>query len=174
LNSRLICPGKSDVVRGRNLLGQWGLDIQRPIVIIHPGSGGRRKCWCLENFLGVAERVSVWPAEVIFLLGPAELERFSREELAEISRFGRCVEDISLGDVCALLSCTDFYVGNDSGITHLAGAMGVKTVAVFGPTEPEVYRPIGPSVNIVHQIDADFAERPSAEFQEEVCEKLRI
>jgi ADP-heptose:LPS heptosyltransferase len=70
-----------------------------------------------------------------------------------------------------LLSCESkkgAFLGNDSGITHLAAAMGVKTIAVFGPTNPEVYSPIGPAVTVVASSDTDFAKKPSASLQQEL------
>jgi ADP-heptose:LPS heptosyltransferase len=41
------------------------------------------------------------------------------------------------------------YVGNDSGVSHLAAALGVPTIAVFGPTDPTVWAPLGPKVAVV-------------------------
>jgi ADP-heptose:LPS heptosyltransferase len=43
------------------------------------------------------------------------------------------------------------YLGNDSGITHLAAMLGVPTVAIFGPTDPAIWRPMGPSVKVIHE-----------------------
>jgi ADP-heptose:LPS heptosyltransferase len=42
-------------------------------------------------------------------------------------------------------NCADCFIGNDSGISHLAWAMGKKTIALFGPTNPAQYRPLGPN-----------------------------
>ncbi len=43
------------------------------------------------------------------------------------------------------------YLGNDSGITHLAAMLGVPTVAIFGPSDPAVWRPVGPSVEVIQE-----------------------
>jgi len=71
-----------------------------------------------------------------------------------------------------LLSCADAFLGNDSGITHLAAALGVKTLAIFGPTNPDIYRPVGPAVKVVVSSDSDFAKKPSASLQQELLETL--
>ena len=42
------------------------------------------------------------------------------------------------------------YLGNDSGITHLAAMLSVPTVAIFGPTDPKIWRPVGPFVKVIH------------------------
>ncbi len=56
---------------------------------------------------------------------------------------------LELAEAGAVLSECALYVGNDSGITHLAAGLGVPTVAVFGPTDPAVWRPLGPRVRVV-------------------------
>jgi ADP-heptose:LPS heptosyltransferase len=79
---------------------------------------------------------------------------------------------LSLTQVLELLSCADAFLGNDSGVTHLAAALGVKTIAVFGPTNPDLYSPIGPAVTVVASSDMDFAKKPSAKLQKELLEAL--
>jgi len=49
-----------------------------------------------------------------------------------------------------LLQCR-CYLGNDSGITHLAAMLGVPTVAIFGPTDPAISRPVGPFVKVLQR-----------------------
>jgi ADP-heptose:LPS heptosyltransferase len=56
---------------------------------------------------------------------------------------------MSVGQVAALLARCRLYVGNDSGLTHLAAAVGAETVAVFGPTDPAVWAPRGSRVRVV-------------------------
>jgi ADP-heptose:LPS heptosyltransferase len=65
----------------------------------------------------------------------------------------------------AILSCCRGYLGNDSGITHLAAALGIKTVAIFGPTDPAIYAPIGPAVTILRNNTTDFTNSTSEELQ---------
>lgn len=64
-----------------------------------------------------------------------------------------------------LISASQGYIGNDSGVTHLSGSMGQKTLAIFGPTNPNVYKPIGPKVAVVNPEPASFTEN---------CEKSQI
>ena len=56
-----------------------------------------------------------------------------------------------LGELADGLAGARVYIGNDSGITHLAGAVGTPTVALFGPTDPEVWAPRGERVRCVRQ-----------------------
>jgi ADP-heptose:LPS heptosyltransferase len=110
--------------------------------------------------------------EVIFLLGPAEMERLSVSAIGRIETISRILTNLSLADVLAVLSNAGGYIGNDSGITHLAAAMGVKTISVFGPTNPEVYSPTGPAVTVVASSRADFTKKPSAKLQKKLLAAL--
>jgi heptosyltransferase III len=117
------------------------------ILAIHPGSGSRRKNWEPEKFAGVAD----WAggcAEILLVSGPAE--EGSAESMRAIKRARPILADgLSLPRLAALIAECSAYLGNDSGITHLAALTGIPTVAVFGPTDPAVWGPAGPAVHIV-------------------------
>jgi len=161
-----------DIAQGKELLQETGLELGNRLVVIQPGSGGPSKCWHLDNFLAVAKELGSEGFDVIFLLGPAELDRFSDTTIKNISSVTRCLTDLSLMQVLGLLSCAYAFVGNDSGITHLAAGLGVRTLAVFGPTNPAVYRPIGPAVTVFENNTAAFATKPSASLQRELLDVL--
>jgi ADP-heptose:LPS heptosyltransferase len=168
----MIRPTPADMNKGKEILAEAGVMPTCKPVIIHPGSGGAHKCWQLDNFLSVARMLAGESAEVVFLLGPAEIERFSAPAIARIEDVGGILTNLSLVDVLAVLSCAAGYVGNDSGITHLAAALGIRTVAVFGPTDPAVYGPLGPAVTILHSHASDFAGAISETLQQQICEAL--
>jgi ADP-heptose:LPS heptosyltransferase len=164
----LIKATKADINRGRELLEEIHVDSSEKLVVIQPGSGGSHKCCHLDNFLVVAEGLVSKNIQVIFLLGPAEVEQFSDATIKKITGATKCLTDLSLTQVLELLSCADAFLGNDSGITHLAAAMGVKTIAVFGPTNPDLYSPIGPDVTVITNSDTDFTKKPSVSLQQEL------
>jgi ADP-heptose:LPS heptosyltransferase len=119
------------------------------LLVIHPGSGGKKKRWTLEGFIRVARW---WKAEmnrhVVILLGPAEEHeevRWRNEGIVEHA--------LPLQHVGALLSRADVYVGNDSGISHFAGALGARGVVLFGPTSFEQWRPLGGALTVVANTD---------------------
>jgi ADP-heptose:LPS heptosyltransferase len=171
-NETFIKATKSDIHKGKELLKEIDVDAGKKLVMIQPGSGGSNKCWHIDNFLAIAEQLGSEGIEVIFLLGPAELDRFSKTTLKKISGAAKCLMDLSLTQVLALLSCADAFLGNDSGITHLTAAMGIKTFAVFGPTNPAVYGPIGPNVTVFAKKNKTFAKKPSPSLQQKICEIL--
>jgi len=153
-NEALIKATGADINRGKELLDEIDVDFDKKLVIIQPGSGGPDKCWHIDNFLAIAKQLGSKGIKVVFLLGPAELDRFSKLTIKKIKNAAKCLTDLSLTQVLGLLSCADVFLGNDSGITHLAATLGIKTFAVFGPTNPAVYGPIGPDVKI-------FAKKPA-------------
>ena len=106
---------------------------RRNAVVIHPFSGGRKKNWQLSKFRELAGRL---PWTVDWTAGP-------EEELPEARRFE------SLRELAHWLSGARLYIGNDSGITHLAAAAGVRTVAILGASDPAVWAPRGGNVKVV-------------------------
>jgi heptosyltransferase III len=76
---------------------------------------------------------------VVFILGPAESSL--RDELSATRH--RIIKDQPLGIIAAIASMASAFVGNDSGVSHLAAATGTRGVVLFGPTEPRRWRPLG-------------------------------
>ena len=168
----LIKTTEVDIARGKELLRGMGLGSGKKLVVIQPGSGGLHKCWHLDNFLAVAKKLNSKGIEVIFLLGPTELDRFSTEAIKKIDGTAKYVRDLSLEQVLELLSHANAFIGNDSGITHLAAGLGIRTLAVFGPTNPIVYKPIGPDVTVFVDNTAIFVNEPSTRLQSELLDNL--
>jgi heptosyltransferase-2/heptosyltransferase-3 len=59
------------------------------------------------------------------------------------------VGELSFGEIAALAALADLYVGNDTGLTHLAAAAGAKTVMILGPSDPARYAPFAPNATAV-------------------------
>lgn len=111
-------------------------------VLIHPGSGGKKKNWPMERFAEVAEGLTQLGRSVEWIRGSAE-------ETLRFPPDARVVETLSLVTLARELAATRLYLGNDSGVTHLAAACGCRTVATFGPTDPSVWAPHGENVAVV-------------------------
>lgn len=108
---------------------------RRRAAVIQPFSGSRRKNWPLERFREVARRLERFlPVE--WCAGP-------EEELPGAKRFD------DLYELAGWLAGAALYLGNDSGVTHLAAAAGAPVVALFGPTNPRVWGPRGAQVRLV-------------------------
>jgi len=128
--------------RGRSIASRFGTRI----AVIHPGSGSPKKNWPLERFVRLASELDAMGFGPVFLCGPAEAGiAAGHNMLADYP----IVSGLALRDVAGFLASAALYVGNDSGITHLASAVGAPTVAVFGPTDPSVWGPVGSNVRVV-------------------------
>jgi ADP-heptose:LPS heptosyltransferase len=134
------------IVWSENFCREHSLD-NRTVLALAPGSGAREKNWPEEFFLAVANwwRESSGGA-VILLVGPVEAERGGIDRLRHHCLVAR---DLSLSELAALLARSDVYLGNDSGVTHLAAGVGVPTIALFGPSDPRQWAPRGKNVVVI-------------------------
>ncbi|MEM1107350.1 MAG: glycosyltransferase family 9 protein [Planctomycetota bacterium] len=118
-------------------------------IVIHPGSGGRDKCWPRDRFESLIEacREKNHPVRVIF--GEAEAARWPQHVLERWHDRYHAVGCGSLELLVEQLMGASAYVGNDAGPTQLAAQLGLPTTALFGPTDPSVWAPRGPSVRVI-------------------------
>ena len=131
-----------------NLWQQLGLPDDQPVVALHPGSGGTRKNWPAERFASVAALLAARDVATLLIAGPADATAAAKvAALAGASV--RRAPPATLDRIAALLDRCRAYLGNDSGITHLAALTGTPTAAVFGPTDPAVWRPLGQRTRVV-------------------------
>jgi ADP-heptose:LPS heptosyltransferase len=117
---------------------------ERAYMVVHPGSGSRSKCWPAERFAEVAERIAhEFNLKVLLLQGPADQD--SSGMFQQKSRYQHSlIKDLPIMDVACLLKSASLYIGNDSGISHMAAALRVPSLLIFGPTDPGVWGPRQP------------------------------
>jgi heptosyltransferase III len=112
------------------------------MIVIHPGSGSAKKNWPLARFIELAERLVERGERIAWVIGPADS---STGPLP-----GRATWDcLPLPVLAARLACCRLFVGNDSGVAHLAAAAGCHTVTLFGESDPRVWAPRGRHVTVV-------------------------
>jgi len=119
----------------------------RPLLAIHPGSGHLSKAWPAENFSRVAERfISTRGGTILIIIGPND--EVPGKELADILSPAKpiVVKGKRLLEIARYLEKADIYLGNDSGISHIAGAIGLPSIVIFGPTDPRLWAPLGERV----------------------------
>jgi ADP-heptose:LPS heptosyltransferase len=134
----------------REFLRKSGYDFHRPLIAVHTGSGGKRKCWPLGNYFTLfSQLLTVGKPYLLLLSGPAEgesivecLKEFIRNHPTDAMH----LENPDLPSLAALLAVSNLYIGNDSGVSHLAGSLGVRSIVLFGPTDPVMWRPLGGKV----------------------------
>jgi lipopolysaccharide heptosyltransferase III len=111
----------------------------RDAIVIHPFSGSPLKNWPLDRYRELATRLRL----------PIEWTAGPEEELPEAIRF------TSLSELGSWIGGSTLYIGNDSGITHLAAAVGVPTLALFGSLSPLNWTPRGDNVTVLHSASLD-------------------
>jgi len=115
------------------------------IVVIHPGSGSEKKYWPLKNFFEIIFRLSRKGIRGALVTGEAE-ERMRKEiEKTALPRGWQWILNPPLLKLAGLLSESSLYLGNDSGITHLAAASGTKILALFRKDLECIWKPYGNS-----------------------------
>lgn len=134
------------------------------ILTLAPGSGQPAKNWPLAHYYEIA-RALAWEAglKVVWLTGPAEEALLPYIEGIAQAQGQAVWASRPLEEVAALLARTWVYVGSDSGITHLAAAAGARrVVALFGPTDPRVWAPLGDNVTVL-TVPGDRGEKAALE-----------
>jgi ADP-heptose:LPS heptosyltransferase len=130
---------RSEFFKRRQLRGN-------PLLVLAPGSGAREKNWPAAYFTALGrwwrERIT---GEVIVLLGPVEQDRGGLDSIPKDFVVAR---NLNLAQAAALLWASNLFVGNDSGITHLAAAVGAPSIAIFGPSDPRQWAPRGANVSV--------------------------
>src|SRR3989442_2745174 len=106
-----------------------------PVLAVHPGAGGRAKRWDIAGFVQVAHWWRSRGGSVVAIAGPAEAGEPPALGAPE-------VRDWPLVDLAAVLARAALYLGNDSGVSHLAGAVGAAGGGLFGPTDARRWRPL--------------------------------
>lgn len=132
-----------------------------PVIALHPGSGGRRKCWPLSRYAALADLLSATGCRLLVCLGPAETEDPERQQqFVEAFPDGILATGLAIGTLAGVIRRCSVFIGNDAGVTHLAAALGVPTIAIFGPTDPARWAPQGRRVRVL--VDPAWQARSAA------------
>lgn len=152
----LASPGEDPVLEvtareredGSQTLRTLGLE-GRKLAVVAPGSGSKHKNWAPGRFAELAAGLGQKGFTPLLLEGPADSAAVAA--VLDCSKSDRppVFSDESPTTLKGVLAHAGLFVGNDAGSTHLAALMGVPTVAVFGPSDPVLWSPIGPAVTIV-------------------------
>lgn len=133
---------------------RMGVDARTSLVAIHPGSGGKQKCWPIEKFAFIIEELWRRGRSVLVVTGPADEEQrayLQQHLVPPVTGMLDVLNDAPLLEVAERLQGCRCYLGNDSGITHLAALLGLPTIALFGPSEPAIWHPVGERVTVIYE-----------------------
>ena len=147
-------------IEDRQFASDFLRSLQQPIVAIHPGSGSKEKNWPLENWIalfsgtggftdaeGKHGRNGNFPSLVV-ISGEADKSQTEQLEREWKGRDVRFASNLPLPHLAAALE-RSIFIGHDSGISHLAAAVGANCVLLFGPTNPDVWAPKNKNVRVL-------------------------
>lgn len=144
----------------------------RPIVAFHPGSGGKKKNWPLENWIDLGNRLLAsedFRGSIVVIFGEADADQVARLQSIWKDATVRFAKNLPLPHLAAVLEQT-IFIGQDSGISHLAAAVGANCVLLFGPTDPAVWAPANENVRV---LQAPKGEMSRLKFKT-VCDALKL
>jgi lipopolysaccharide heptosyltransferase II len=154
------------------------LDLSRPIIGIHPGATWPAKRWLPERFGELADLLTArLHAQIIVTSGPNDDEAVAamlKHSVADV----KVLRNLPLRQLAAVLSHCSVYVANDNGTMHIAAALGVPTIGIFGPGEENIWFPYRAEEGHTalrrdvpcHPCHLDFCNRPGDEYMQ--CMKL--
>lgn len=127
----------------------------RVVIALAPVANWFKKTWPIEYYVELVERIQAQllsDKAVYFVLSCAPAERKCMQALVDaIPASHRVIlcEGLSLLDVAACFAQCDLFIGNDSGLMHMANAVGTPTIALFGPSKDAWYGPLGEHAYVV-------------------------
>jgi ADP-heptose:LPS heptosyltransferase len=136
------------VERGKDYLEALGIARDQSLVLVHPGSGSAHKCLEPRRIASLIERLQQGGMGPLVLEGPADRDAVGHT-LRFISKPPPVLRDLELSLLAGVLTQVRFYVGHDSGVTHLSALLGVRTIVLFGPTDHRRWAPHGSHVSIL-------------------------
>lgn len=139
---------KEDEAVADDLLRKAGVDDRRPYVAVHAGSArtilAAAKRWPVERYAELIGRLGASGERVVVLEGPDEQGVAAAIVAATPDRGAAAVQlRGSLGTAASVLKRAKFYVGTDSGLAHLAAAVGTRAITLFAPADPDRVCPFG-------------------------------
>ena len=144
----LVVPSPAEQAEAARILGNLGFG--PGTWVLHPGAGKAQNLWPAERFAAVAQRAAAAGRQVLVLHGPADAPALAAMLAvlpAELAGKVAPAPPCPVGVAAALLAGADRFLCNDTGIMHVAGALRVPTLALFGPTEPGLWKP--PAAEVV-------------------------
>jgi ADP-heptose:LPS heptosyltransferase len=150
-----LAPAPASIARARDFLSRT-LPGNGPVVVAHVGAGKLPNVWPAEHFAAVLQTLRVeHGARVVLTEGPSDA--------AAVGAVAARLENVArwrhpLGETMGLLACAQLVLSNDTGLAHVAAAVGVPTVVIYGPTDPQRWQPPGEHVRAIRAATGRVAD----------------
>lgn len=143
---------KADREWARDFWKSYGVtpEERSKVIILHPGSGSKKKAWPLDRFVSLARTLQGrLGSRMLVVLGPAEGPDVRKAFEAAGLNAPVLARGLTLLQLASVMEGCWFFVGNDSGISHMAAALRLPTLGIFGPTDQRVWSPRGEETFVV-------------------------
>ena len=153
---------EEELAEGRACIASLTEDPSGSFIGIHPGAGGRERIWSPKLYGELISRVvSTLPARVLLLGGPDDRQvvdavlKSMKGVRVRGTILDMCEKVDNLRSLMGVMKACRLFIGNDSGPTHIAAALGVPVICIFqGPAEPSIWGPRGPNVVVLRKLPA--------------------
>lgn len=143
----------TDITGAEKFLHENGYHKPVKLVGIHPGAGKPPNIWPAENFAYVLSKLALRHDIFVYVTGSSS-ESATYERICSHANFPIYKYfDNSIGELAALISLSDLFITNDTGVMHVAGTTSVRQISLFGPTPPEVWAPKGENKHALRKGD---------------------
>ena len=137
-----------------NPIASLSIDVELPLkrcLVLHPGSGSDSKNWLEKSWKELIEYLlNNTSLQLLLIGGEAEGEKLQRLERGVPGDRLEILQNIPLNKLAKCLARCSGYIGHDSGVTHLASALGLPTLVLWGPSCESVWKPLGEKVRILN------------------------
>jgi heptosyltransferase-3 len=125
-------------------------------IVLHPGSGSETKNWPIEHWIQLGNALLAKGRHLLIVAGEADTKRTAKLKSAWSGQPVRFVENLPLPQLAALLQGATF-IGHDSGISHMAAAVGARCVLLFGGTDPAIWAPANQGATVLRAPKGEMA-----------------
>ena len=154
------------------VLQEWGIAGNGNLLAVHPGGSQAHKRWPLERYSALGNQLSaIDGARVLVVVG--KNETWGEEVAGRMDSESIVCRIANIKLLAAVLRRVSVYVGNDTGLLHLAAAVGTRSVGVYGRTDPRMWKPRGSHVVSVRARNEDIASVSVQEVYAAVMDMLQ-
>ncbi len=153
------------------LLQEAGIEPARPLACLHPGARWWFKSWPSERFAALADRIQTeTAAQALFLGGEQDRDVGSRIAERMTTPHRTLIGRTGLKELAAVLERAALMISNDNGPMHMAAALGVQVIGLFGPSDPAIWGPWGEGHHVFYKgLDCRACFHPDCFRGEQNC-----
>ena len=153
------------------LLGEQQIERELPIITIHPGSPISIKRWKPERFAELADwLITKKRAQILFVGVPDEVQIITQIQALMKNESINIAGKTTIPQLASILNISSMFVGNDSGPMHLAAAVGIPTIGLYGPGDPKKFGPVGEKCHTIQKkTDCTPCKGDICKFADEGC-----